>query len=148
MRGVDSKPLAWRSVVGFTLVEMMVVVVIMGIMATIVITYVAGQSDQAKIATAKGHIAQFETAIQLFKLQNGRLPNSLNELMNKPPDAKSWPEGGYMKSIPKDPWGCEYKLVIPGSGSRPFEIISFGADSAQGGEGSNADISNYQEEDK
>ncbi|MDQ7780651.1 MAG: type II secretion system major pseudopilin GspG [Planctomycetota bacterium] len=133
---------------GFTLVEMMVVIVIIGIMATVLITYVAGQSDQARIAAAKGHIAQLDTAVQLFKMQNGRFPGTLAELMNRPPDAKVWPEGGYVKTVPKDPWGGEYVLRVPGSGGRPFEIYCWGADMAQGGEGVNADITNYEEAQK
>ncbi len=125
---------------GFTLVEMLVVIAIIGILATIVIARYAGQTDQAKVAAAKAHLSQFESAVISFHSQVGRLPRALLELVEKPSNAANWPEGGYLKgrAVPKDPWGTDYVYKVTG---RRFEVISLGADGKEGGEGPDADLS-------
>lgn len=130
---------------GFTLVEMIVVIAIIGVLATIVVIKYAGQTDQAKIATAKAHLAQFESAVISFQAHNGKLPGSLTELVEKPSYATNWQEGGYLKgkSAPKDPWGHDYVYKTTG---RKFEIICLGADGMEGGEGADADFSNESTE--
>jgi general secretion pathway protein G len=126
---------------GFTLVEMIVVIAIIGVLATIVVIKYAGQTDQAKVATAKAHLAQLESAVISFQANTGRIPASLTELIEKPSIAVNWQEGGYLKgkSVPKDPWGHDYVYKTSG---RKFEIICLGADGLEGGEGADADISN------
>ena len=125
---------------GFTLVELVVVIAIIGILASIVIGRFAGKTDQAKVATAKAHISQFESAVIEFQAHCNRLPNALDELVNKPGDCPNWLEGGYLKgkTVPKDPWGRDYVYKVQGSS---FEIISLGADGKEGGTGVDADIS-------
>jgi general secretion pathway protein G len=125
---------------GFTLVEMIVVIAIIGVLATLLIVRFSGQTDQAKVATAKSQVAQIEGAVIAFQAHVGRLPNSLRELVEKPADAKNWQENGYLKgkSVPKDPWGNEYIYKVSG---KRFEIICLGADGKDGGEGVDADLS-------
>jgi len=125
---------------GFTLVELMIVVAIIGVLATMVISRYAGKTDQAKVAAAKAHIQQLETAILEFQAHCGRVPNSLEELVNKPGDCPNWQDGGYLKGskVPKDPWSHEYAYRAEGS---KYEIISLAADGKQGGSGVDADLS-------
>jgi general secretion pathway protein G len=126
---------------GFTLVEMIVVIAIIGILATLVVVRYSGQTDQAKVAAAKSQLAQLEGAVISFHSHVGRLPKSLLELVEKPSGASNWQEGGYLKgkSMPKDPWGNEYLFKVTG---RRFEIISLGADGKEGGTGVDTDLSN------
>ena len=132
---------ARRNQRGFTLVEMIVVIAIIGVLATVVVIRYSGQTDQAKVAAARAHLSQFESAIISFQSQNGRVPTSLTELVERPSNAISWPEGGYLKSksVPKDPWGHEYLYRVNG---RRFEVVCLGADGQEGGEGVDADLSN------
>lgn len=125
---------------GFTLVELMIVVAIIGVLATLVITRYAGKTDQAKVAVAKAHIKSLDAEIISFQAHCGRIPNSLEELVNKPGDCPNWQDGGYLKGgrVPKDPWGHEY--VYRSEGSK-YEIICLAADGRQGGSGVDADIS-------
>ena len=126
---------------GFTLVEMIVVIAIIGILATLVVVRYSGQTDQAKVAAAKSQLAQLEGAVISFHSHVGRLPKSLVELVEKPSGVSNWQEGGYLKgkSVPKDPWGNEYGYKVNG---RRFEITSLGADGKEGGNGLDADLSN------
>jgi general secretion pathway protein G len=130
-----------RMKAGFTLIEMIVVIAIIGILATLVVVRYSGQTDQAKVAAAKSQLAQLEGAVITFHSHVGRLPASLAELVEKPSNATHWQEGGYLKgkSVPKDPWGNEYVYKVNG---RRFEIISLGADGKEGGSGVDADLSN------
>jgi general secretion pathway protein G len=132
---------------GFTLVEMIVVIAIIGILATLVVVRYSGQTDQAKVAAAKSQLAQLEGAVISFHSHVGRLPKSLLELVEKPSGAANWQEDGYLKgkSVPKDPWGNEYVFKVTG---RRFEIISLGADGKEGGTGVDADLSNEGTEPK
>ncbi len=126
---------------GFTLVEMIVVIAIIGILATLVVVRYSGQTDQAKVAAAKSQLAQIEGAVISFHSHVGRLPKALGELVEKPTGVTNWQEGGYLKgsSVPKDPWGNEYVYKING---RRFEILSLGADGKEGGTGVDTDLSN------
>jgi len=131
-----------RSGRGFTLVEVIVVIAIIGILATVVIVRYSGKTDQARVAAAKAQIAQLESAVIEFQGQNARLPRSLDELVNRPGDCPNWPEGGYLKNnkVTKDPWGHEYIYKFEGAGG-DFEIICLGADGQEGGTGVSRDIS-------
>ncbi|MGM0609377.1 MAG: type II secretion system major pseudopilin GspG [Candidatus Muiribacteriota bacterium] len=135
---------------GFTLIEVMVVVIILGILATFVVPKLVGRTDDAKIVKAKSDIQAIETALKLYKLDNGKYPTTeqgLKALIEKPEtgDADNWREGGYLdkKSIPKDPWNNEYIYMSPGLHG-DYDIISYGADKMPGGENENADINSWE----
>ncbi len=126
---------------GFTLLEMIVVVAIIGILATLVVVRYTGKTDEAKVAAAKSQIAQIEGAVISFYTHVGRMPKELRELIEKPSGAQNWQEGGYLKgkAVPKDPWGNDFRYTAQG---RKFELISLGADGKEGGAGLDADLSN------
>jgi general secretion pathway protein G len=132
---------------GFTLVEMIVVIAIIGILATVVVVRYSGQTDQAKVAAAKAQLAQLESTVIAFHSHTGRLPKSLTELVEKPPGIANWQEGGYLKgkSASKDPWGNDYRYKAKG---RQFEIFCLGADGKEGGTGVDEDLSNEGNEPK
>lgn len=128
---------------GFTLIEVMVVVAILGILATIVMTNVIGKDDQARVTTTKASLASIANALDLYKLDNHRYPTTdegLMALVEKPASAKTFPEGGYLHKLPEDPWGNPFQYVFPGSNGRKYDLYSLGADGAEGGEGNDADI--------
>ena len=131
---------------GFSFIEVMIVVVILAILATLLIPRVMGRTEDAKRAAAKAQIANIESALQLYKLDNGNVPSTeqgLRALVERPmagPPAPNWKAGGYLPKVPADPWGFPYKYTTPSTQGGEFEIISFGADGTQGGEGKNADI--------
>jgi general secretion pathway protein G len=135
---------------GFTLIELMVVIVILGILAAVVAPKIIGRSDDAKIADAKVQIRNLETGLKLYKLDNGVYPSTeqgLQSLVAKPTTGKiptKYKDGGYLenKSVPKDPWGADYVFVSPGEHG-DYDLYSFGADGARGGEGNNADIESW-----
>lgn len=132
---------------GFTLIEVMVVVVILGILAAIVMTNVVGKDDQARVTTTKASLASVANALESYKLDNHKYPTmdeGLEALVNKPASAKNYPNGGYLRGdLPKDSWGNPFQYVVPGDNGRPYEVYSLGADGVEGGEEFNADI--YQE---
>lgn len=134
---------------GFTLVELMVVIVIVGLLATIVAFNVIPLGDRGKIEKAKADIATIDDAVELYKLQNLDYPSTsdgLNALLTPPPDLADpsrYQRGGYIKRLPKDPWGRDYHYANPGTHG-DFDVWSEGADGKQGGEGSNADIGNWR----
>lgn len=140
----------FRGIGGFTLLEIIVVVFILSLLAAIVAPKIIGRTDDARIAEAKVQIRNFETALKLFKLDNGFYPDSqqgLEALIEKPSTGQipqKYREGGYLeqKKIPLDPWGNPYMYVSPGLHG-DFDIVSFGADGKEGGEGKEADISNW-----
>jgi general secretion pathway protein G len=135
---------------GFTLVEIMVVVVIIGLLAALVAPRLVGQSETARITAAKTQMKNFSQALELFHLNNGFFPTTdqgLAALISKPavpPVPKNYQNGGYLnaKSVPRDPWGGEYIYLCPGENG-DYDIISFGSDGREGGEGGAADISNW-----
>jgi general secretion pathway protein G len=132
---------------GFTLIEVMVVVVILGILAAIVMTNVVGKDDQARVTTTKASLASVANALETYKLDNHKYPTmdeGLEALVTKPASAKNYPNGGYLRGdLPKDSWGNPFQYVVPGDNGRPYEVYSFGADGVEGGEEFNADI--YQD---
>ncbi len=141
-------PGAWLSVSGFTFIEIMVVVAILAILAALVVPRIMGRTDEAKRTAAKVQIRNIEGALQLYKLDNGVYPSTeqgLKALVEKPTVGvipKKWRPGGYLQKIPDDPWGNPYKYISP-SPHGEYEIISLGTDGEVGGEGVNADITNW-----
>ncbi len=133
---------------GFTLIEIMVVVIILGILASIIVPRLTGRTEQARITKAKVDIKNIESALELFKLDNGFYPSTeqgLEALVEKPTVGripKNWKEGGYLKKLPIDPWGNEYVYLSPGEHG-DFDLYSLGADGREGGTGSDADIGNW-----
>ena len=136
---------------GFTLIEVMVVVVILGILATFVVPKITGRSDDAKLTKVQHDVRTLESALALYKLDNFNYPSTaqgLESLVSKPagsPEAKNWKEGGYVERLSKDPWGNPYQYLSPGEHGA-VDIYSLGADGQLGGEGINADIGNWQTE--
>ena len=135
-----------RCSAGFTIVEIMVVVVIIGILASMLIPQLVGRTDEARLTKVKVDLQSLTTAVDLFKADNGFYPSTeqgLMALITAPPEAKHWPEGGYLKGrsdVPKDPWGNPYDYFCPGENGRAYDIICYGADGKPGGEKLNADI--------
>lgn len=135
---------------GFTLLEILVVVAILGILVAFVAPKIIGRADDARVEGAKVQIKNFETALKLFKLDNGFYPDTqqgLEALVEMPATGKipkKYREGGYLekKNVPLDPWGNPYIYISPGMES-DFDIISYGADGAEGGEKYDADINNW-----
>jgi general secretion pathway protein G len=123
---------------GFTLIEIMVVITILGILAALIVPRVVGRTDDARIAAAKQDIASLLQALKLYRLDNGAYPTTeqgLKSLLVKPTIERS--------STPKDPWGNEYKYLNPGLKGE-IDVFSFGRDGANGGEGADADIGSWQ----
>ena len=134
---------------GFTLIEIMVVVVILGILAALVVPQVMNRPDQAKVTVAKGDIKAIGAALDMYKLDNYAYPSTqqgLDALVEKPggnPQPKNWNRDGYLKRVPKDPWGNEYQYLSPGTKGGQYDLYSYGADGKQGGSDLNADIGNW-----
>lgn len=134
---------------GFTLIEIMVVVVILGILAALVAPNVISRIDDAQINRAKQDIRAIESALQLYRLDNFRYPTTdqgLEALVNQPadPSIRNWRAGGYLDKVPVDPWGTPYQYVYPGqSGVGDFDVFTLGADARDGGDGINGDIGNW-----
>lgn len=134
---------------GFTLIEIMVVVVIIGLLSALVGPKLIGQSDDAKRKTTAVQIAQIEQVLGLFHLDNGFYPTTnqgLEALVKEPtmpPEPLNYKKGGYMKKLPKDAWGREFIYECPGEHG-DFDIISHGSDAQEGGDGSAADITNWE----
>ena len=122
---------------GFTLIEIMVVVVIIGMMATMILPRVMGRQDEAAVAKAKSDIRALSSAIKLYKLDNFRYPNSLSELTTKGSKGH-----GYLDRLPKDPWQKDYQYAANGS-HLDFDVWSFGADGSSGGSDAGTDIGNW-----
>ncbi|VAX46130.1 PilD-dependent protein PddA [Acinetobacter calcoaceticus] len=130
---------------GFTLIEVMVVIVILGVLAALIVPNVMGRSEKAKIDTTQITLKGVAGALDQYKLDNGHFPSmqegGLDALVNQPATAKNWMPGGYVKGgYPKDSWKNDVQYVIPGADGRAFDLYSFGADGKEGGEGNDADI--------
>ena len=125
----------------FTLIEIMIVVVIIGMLAALVGPRIIGSLDKARVNTTKTQLVNLKSAVQSFYMDCAEYPNTLDDLMVKTSNAK-W-SGPYLdgKSLPKDGWDNDFVYTVPGADSQPFDIVSYGADKTSGGEGYNADIS-------
>ena len=136
---------------GFTLIELMVVVVILGILASLIVPRFMGRTDEARQVKAKVDIVALESALKLYRLDNGSYPvteQGLAALVEEPtsdPLPPKWHKGGYLEkgTVPKDPWGREYLYLSPGVHNE-YDIISYGADGAPGGQGKDADINSWE----
>jgi general secretion pathway protein G len=129
---------------GFTLVEIMVVVVIIGILATLVIARVVGRSDEARVKTTKALLVSVAGQLDIFKLNHGRYPDSLDELMHAPSwlqDPKTFPPEGYLRELPVDAWSNKLIYRKGTAANKPFELLSYGADGREGGDQYDADLS-------
>ena len=133
---------------GFTLIEIMVVVVIIGILASVVVPRIMDNPDKARVAKARNDIQALSSALDIYKLDNYVYPTTdqgLQALVTKPssPEPPNWKQGGYIKKQPVDPWGNEYLYLHPGEHGE-FDIYSLGADGAPGGTGPNKDIGSWE----
>ncbi len=134
---------------GFTLVEIMVVVVIIGILGALVVPKLLGRTGEARVTAAKTDIATMSQALKLYKLDNQRYPSTeqgLQALVTKPtsgPSAGGWKQGGYMEKLPKDPWGNAYQYLSPGIHGE-VDVFSLGADGQPGGTGEDADVGSWE----
>jgi len=131
---------------GFTLIEIMVVVVILAILGTLVAPQILGRIDEARVTKAKNDLRLYESALDLYKMDNFRYPTTdqgLEALVKKPndPNLKNWRPDGYVKQLQKDPWGHDYVYVSPGTGGAPYDLMTLGADGQVGGTAADADIS-------
>jgi len=143
-----------RNQAGFTLIEIMAVVVIMGLLMGIVGTAVFSQIDKARVNTTKAQIDQLEAALAFYQMDNGRFPTTeqgLQALVERPtsaPEPRNYHSAGYLKKkqVPRDAWGSPYQYAMPG-GNNPegFDLWSLGADSQPGGTGTDADLGNWLE---
>ena len=135
-------------VAGFTLIEVLVVVAILGILAAIVVPRIMDRPDEAKRVAARADIAAIVQVLKLYRLDNGFYPTTdqgLAALVQRPttnPTPANWKQGGYLDRLPKDPWGGDYQYLSPGVRGE-IDVFSLGADRARGGEGNNADIGNW-----
>ena len=133
---------------GFTLIEIMVVLIIIGLLASIVVPRLMGRTEEAKRTKTAVQIRNFQSALDLYKLDSGNYPTTdqgLQALVEKPAIGeipKNWKEGGYIDKIPKDAWGNNYIFISPGIHT-DFDLYSYGADGEEGGDGKNADIQSW-----
>ena len=134
---------------GFTLIEIMIVIVIIGILGAFIVPKIMGRPDEARIIAAKQDIAAISQALKLYKLDNMRYPSTeqgLQALVKKPviaPAPTNWKGNGYLERLPSDPWKQSYQYLQPGL-HNDFDVMSYGADGELGGEGSNADIGSWE----
>jgi len=134
---------------GFTLIEIMVVIAIIGILATMIVPKIMGRPDEARATAAKQDVGTIVQALKLYRLDIGRYPTTdqgLKALVEKPtsePVPQNWKMGGYLESLPKDPWGNVYQYANPGTNGE-IDVYSFGSDGKPSGTGLDADIGNWQ----
>lgn len=144
------KSLPLRTARGFTLVELMVVIVIIGLLATVVMVNVMPSQDRAMAEKASADVSVLEQALETYRLENLSYPTTEQGLdaLVEAPAGLSRPEryrrGGYVRRLPRDPWDNPYGYRRPGRGGAPFDVYSLGADGVEGGEGDGADIGNWR----
>ena len=149
MRRLLKLPAARQLQKGFTLIEIMVVIVIIGILATLVVPRIMGRPDEARVVSAKHDVTTLVQALKLYKLDSGRYPTTeqgLNALVTKPstdPAPMNWKLGGYLDKLPQDPWGNPYQYNNPGTHNNEIDVYSFGADGKPGGTDNDSDIGNW-----
>ena len=146
--GEGSRRPGARRARGFTLIEIMVVIVIIGLLAAVIVPTVMGKVDDARVAKAKADIQSLEAALSMYYLDNSKYPSSeqgLTALTQQPtdPSIKHWRPGGYLERVSKDPWGTPYLYVFPGTHGKQYDLYTLGADGQPGGDGINADIGNW-----
>jgi len=137
---------------GFTLIEILIAMTIIGILSSVVGLSVAGYLRKAKLEAARSQIKTFQTALQMYKAAHAQIPTTAQGLgalciaPTIPPTPRDYPPEGYLESrnLPNDPWGNPYIYLVPGRRGEPYEIISYGADGEEGGTGEAADISSGQ----
>lgn len=132
---------------GFTLVELMVVIVIIGLLATVVAINVLPSQDRAMVGKARADISVLEQAIETYRLDNLAFPDDLQALVAAPSGLarpERYREGGYVRRLPEDPWGQPYQYRRPSAHGGQFDVFSLGADGREGGEGNDADLGNWQ----
>lgn len=139
---------------GFTLIEIMAVVLIIGLLSTLVGIAIFPQIDKARISTAKSQIKMLDAALESYRMDNAKFPTSdqgLHALIQPPPDARNAPPGGsYLRErrVPEDPWGNAYQYESPGQHNpHSYDLWSFGADGSPGGSGVDADIGNWADDE-
>jgi general secretion pathway protein G len=133
---------------GFTLIEIMVVVIIIGLLAAVIVPTVVDKVDQARVSKAKQDIQGLEAALTLYRLDNSKYPSTeqgLTALVTQPtdPSIHNYRKGGYIQRISKDPWGYDYQYINPGSHGKDYDLFSLGSDNQPGGDGMAADIGNW-----
>ena len=128
---------------GFTMIELMVVIVILGILAAAVVPQLVGRDDKARVTVATSDVRNISNALSMYKLDNTNFPSTedgIEALVNEPENARNWAPGGYLPKLPKDPWGNEYIYISPGING-PYDLYSYGADGVEGGNDYDEDIS-------
>jgi general secretion pathway protein G len=130
---------------GFTMVELMAMLIIIGLLATLVVKKVASQVDKARVTTTKANLKSLHSAVNQFKMDTGRYPSEelgLIELIEEPSDVTGWQEGGYLETteITKDAWSEEFIYELNPESGKPFVVLSYGGDKQEGGEGNDADL--------
>lgn len=141
-----------RNKAGFTLIELMVVIIILGLLAAIVMPRIVGETDKARYGAALAQMRILEDALKRYKLDTGLFPTTeqgLDALVRRPSVGvipRNWPEGGYLdkQDMPRDPWGNAYVYISPGQHSPDYDMKSFGADGLEGGDSYNADIESWR----
>jgi len=139
---------------GFSLIELMIVIVILGLLATMLVPKIMDRPDEARVTKTHLDIQAIETALNMYRLDNGFYPTTeqgLSALVQKPggnPEPRHYSAGGYLEGAgtPKDPWGNEYIYRCPGNEGRSYDIVSLGADGKEDGEGVNQDIRSWEKE--
>lgn len=135
---------------GFTLIEIMVVVVIIGLLVGLIGPKVLGRAGEARTTAAKSDISNLARSLDIYKLDNYSYPSTdqgLEALVSQPsgqPEARNWNPDGYLAKVPKDPWGQEYMYMSPGISGNKYDIYTLGADGREGGEGEAADINSWE----
>jgi general secretion pathway protein G len=135
---------------GFTLIELMIVVVILGLLATIIMPKILSKPDKARVATARINIRQIMTALALFRTENGRFPTTsegLEALVSNPGGLPDYDPDGYLDKVPLDPWKNNFIYISPGLNGRDFDIVSYGKDGESGGIEYDADIESWNLDD-